>query len=222
MAFPVIKTKKEAKAVVYGLSKPGKMPGPGWGINADACLRGAAMALVPGSVCSDCYAQKGHYAMYPEVKQAQDRRLEAFDTTDRNLWIAAMVRMIHGQEVFRWFDSGDLQSPEMLLAIIAVARLTPATRHWVATREQGFVRRALAMLDGALPDNLVIRVSADFIGQTPKNRATPWSSTVHDPKDPSTVVPGAYICPAPEQKNQCGSCRACWDRNVETVSYKAH
>ena len=222
MAFPVIKTKKEAEAVVYGLSKPGKMPGPAWGLNADACHRGARMAKVAGSICSRCYAQKGNYTRTPAPKQAQDRRLAAFTRAERRLWVAAMVRMIKGQKAFRWFDSGDLQSPEMLVAIVEVAHLTPETDHWLASREIVYIRLALAMLGAPLPPNIVIRVSADFTGQKPVNRVTPWSSTVHDAKDPSTIVPGAFICPAPQQKNQCGSCRACWDRDVPLVSYKDH
>ena len=33
---------------------------------------------------------------------------------------------------------------------------------------------------------------------------------------------GAHVCPAPEQENYCGACRACWDRKVKVVSYRRH
>lgn len=32
----------------------------------------------------------------------------------------------------------------------------------------------------------------------------------------------SYACPAKDQENYCGTCRACWDRNVRKVSYRKH
>ena len=29
-------------------------------------------------------------------------------------------------------------------------------------------------------------------------------------------------CPAYKQDGECGSCRACWNRNIKQVSYKEH
>jgi len=33
------------------------------------------------------------------------------------------------------------------------------------------------------------------------------------------VLKGAYDCPAPDQGNECGECRACWDPEVKNVAY---
>jgi len=40
----------------------------------------------------------------------------------------------------------------------------------------------------------------------------------------STVVtdPSKATCPAPQQGNECKSCRACWDKKVKNVAYLAH
>ena len=218
MAFPVIevKTKKHAAELVGALSNPSKMPGRAFGINADDCVRGSAMAKVAGSICSSCYAQKGNYIRYPAIKAAQDARLAAFHALGALQWSKAMVTLINGQTFFRWFDSGDLQSVEMLRAIFRVCRETPTVRHWLATREQKLVRETLKV--EAVPDNLVIRISADFIDKAPTNTVTPWSSAVHS----ETAASGAHDCPSRFQGGKCGDCRACWDPTVATVSYKAH
>ena len=50
--------KKEAKEITGGLSKPSKMPGPSYNLPAAACITGAKLAKVPGTVCYGCYALK--------------------------------------------------------------------------------------------------------------------------------------------------------------------
>ncbi len=60
-----------------------------------------------------------------------------------------MVKLIYwqaaetGEPFFRWFDSGDLQSVEMVRDIVAVAERTPEIRHWLPTREYATVREYL-------------------------------------------------------------------------------
>jgi len=61
--------KKEAKLRTGGLSAPSKMPGPAFNLPARACLTGAKLAQVPGSVCHGCYALKGRYR-FPNVQKA--------------------------------------------------------------------------------------------------------------------------------------------------------
>ena len=51
--------KKEAKEITGGLSKPSKMPGPAYNLPAQACITGAKLVQIPGSVCEGCYALKG-------------------------------------------------------------------------------------------------------------------------------------------------------------------
>ena len=197
--------KKEARQITGGLSAPSKMPGPSYNLPATQCITGAKLAKIPGSVCHGCYALKGRYR-FNNVKAAMARRLEALGHPD---WIAAMTVLIKGEPVFRWHDSGDLQSPEHLKAIFEVCKNTPETRHWMPTREARFLR---LMDPEVIPKNLIIRFSSHMVDQQAVGW-WPWTSTV------ST---GGKTCPAKDQGNECKSCRACWDRNVSNVTYPKH
>ena len=68
---------KEADKIIISLSKPEKMPGFAYGLPAWECKTGAKLAKVPGSVCSGCYAMKGNYTRFPDIKRAQYKRLAA-------------------------------------------------------------------------------------------------------------------------------------------------
>ena len=198
--------KREAREITGGLSKPSKMPGYAYNLPAQACITGQRLALVPGSVCAGCYALKGRYR-FTNVKDALRRRLAALGDPR---WIRAMVVLITGERWFRWHDSGDLQSPDHLKAIFEVCNQTPLTSHWLPTRERKFFN---LMQPEVVPKNLIIRQSSHMINQAPV-KSWPWSSTVVDD--------GSHSCPAARQGNQCGSCRACWDRTVPNVSYGKH
>ena len=196
--------KKEAKEITGGLSAPSKMPGPSYNLPAQACITGAKLVKVMGSVCKGCYALKGRYN-FSNVRLALARRLESLDHPQ---WVFAMTVLIKGEEVFRWHDSGDLQSSWHLKRIFEVCNATPETSHWLPTREAKF----LPLNTDSIPKNLLIRMSSHMIDQKPV-KFWPWTSTV------ST---GSFTCPASKQGNECKSCRNCWDRNIANVSYPKH
>lgn len=219
---------KEATAIAGPLGYPSKMPGTSYGISAKACITGAKLAQVPGSVCHGCYALKANY-LYPSVRQAHETRLAGIASP---LWTAAMVTLIgysqtltykRGRKALgklakgwhRWHDSGDLQSVEHLTKICAVAALTPKIRHWLPTRELAIVKAYRAQ-GGTVPSNLVIRVSATMVDGDP-SQAWPTTSGVHDAKRAK-----GRACPAPKQEGKCGPCRACWNPKVKHVSYHLH
>jgi len=197
---------QEALKIVGGLSKPSKMPGWAYGLPADECKTGGKLKLIPNSVCSGCYADKGCY-VFPVVQAAQYRRLAAIRSP---LWVGAMALLINSKKskYFRWHDSGDVQDEEHLLKIFAVAKLTPGTSHWLPTRE-AWTQKYLS----AVPDNLTLRFSIPMIDQPASGN---WANT-------STVVSGqGRTCPAPDQSNECKDCRACWDPSVKNVAYGKH
>ena len=196
--------KKEAKEITGGLSAPSKMPGPAYNLPAQACITGSKLVKIPGSVCSGCYALKGRYN-FSNVRLALARRLESLTHPQ---WVFAMTVLIKGEEVFRWHDSGDLQSVQHLKNIFEVCKATPETSHWLPTREAKF----LPLSTDSIPKNLLIRMSSHMIDQKPVT-FWPWTSTV------ST---GDFTCPASKQGNECGSCRNCWNREVANVSYPKH
>lgn len=208
---------RDARANVGSLSRPGKMPGPAWSISAFNCKRGGKLANVPGSVCRHCYARGGRYPA-DNVRTAQAERLRLAYGPD---WVESMARLIEGRPVFRWFDSGDLQDAEMLRRIEEVARLTPDTLHWLPTHEHVLIKN-----HANPPDNLIIRLSGDWIDGEPPGW-WPLTSTV----ETGAVGWGNFTCPASlsaalghadDATCDAHGCRACWDRDVTNVAYRLH
>lgn len=212
----MFKTIKAAEAVAGTLSKPSKMPGYSYGLPAEECRVGRVLVKTPGSVCEKCYALKGRY-VFPNVKNAQYKRLASLRDVR---WVDAMVFMIkkRGEPHFRWHDSGDLQDEMHLQSIIRIAEQLPEISFWLPTREQGIVRRVTKRQ--TVPENLVIRVSGTMIdGPSPKNLGLPTSEVI---SSETLLGKDVFLCPAPKNNGVCGSCRACWGRNIATVAYLKH
>jgi len=152
---------------------------------------------------------KGRYR-FQNVKDALNRRLNSL--TDPQ-WVEAMTVLVthYSKQVpwFRWHDSGDLQGADHLKKIFEVCRSTPSVNHWMPTREA----KLLTLMDPAvIPKNLIIRMSSHMIDQAPVKF---WPHT-------STVVRAGKTCPAQETNNECGSCRQCWNKEVNNVAYPKH
>src|SRR5690348_16275129 len=50
-----------AETITGGLSYPGKMPCPAWGLPASECRTGSRLAQIEGTICHACYAMKGTF-----------------------------------------------------------------------------------------------------------------------------------------------------------------
>ena len=196
---------KDAKKITHSLTRTSKMPGLSYSLPAWACQTGSKLRLVPGSPCFGCYALKGNYTRYPAIKAAQYRRL---DSIKNPLWVEAMAAQIKRQKFFRWHDAGDVQSPEHMQKILEVCRQTPDTNHWLPTQERQYLPDPRDV-----PKNLIIRLSAAKVNGT-AGHAWSHSSTV--------VTDGSASCLAPSQGGKCLDCRACWNKDVENVSYGKH
>ena len=200
---------KDANKIIVSLSKPEKMPGFAYGLPAWECKTGGKLVKVPGSVCFGCYAMKGNYTRFPEIKKSQYKRL---DSLKNPLWVEAMASMINSDRVkkrgvFRWHDAGDVQDLDHLNKIFEVCKLTPTIKHWMPTRE-AWIKDHLSRC----PDNLIIRLSMTMIDQP---AAGSWPNT-------STVVTTGAKCPAPKQGGKCLDCRACWNKDIKNISYGKH
>ena len=209
-------TIKEAEAIVGPLSKPGKMPGFAYGLDAKKCNVGVALSKVPGSVCSKCYALKGNYR-FPVVVNAQERRMQGLQ--DPN-WVEAMVKVLKEKalkksQYFRWHDSGDIQGVWHLRKIAQVCEQVPEMKFWMPTRYKKALRD-YQRIYGDLPENLTVRLSAAMIDEAPPVGFQNTSCVI------KTKEAFGRKCPAPEQNNTCGECRSCWDKSVECVSYEYH
>lgn len=238
---------KDAVAITGPLSKPSKMPGKAWGIPAEHCITGGILRGQEGSVCSICYACRGRFVM-PAIQLSYQRRLDKWVAAVEQdglagvfEWEDAMVTQIDSYfqsrdkarklgefdpmkdgEYFRWLDSGDLQSEEMLKSIMTIARHLPWVKFYLPTKEQKIVRSVLSKYP--CPANLIVRVSGSRIdGPAPNFEYTSVVETMSDEsawkekcEGPSGSV--AY-CPAEFQSHECQRCRQCWNPEVKTVVY---
>ncbi len=211
--------KLQAHVITGGITQTTKMPCKSYSLPTIACQTGYRMAQIAGSICSACYANKGNYVKYAgTIEPAQHARLVSLSDPQ---WIDAMVALIGNDPFFRWHDSGDLQSAEHLELIAQVCEKTPDCKHWLPTREYGMVAAFIAQ-HGALPSNLVIRLSAMFtdkpvtVPATLRNVPGVAVSNVH-----KAAAPVGHSCPAYTRQGKCADCRTCWDRKT-AVSYPLH
>lgn len=151
------------------------------------------------------------------------------DTEAGDFWVEDFTFVLNekakrGAHYWRWFDAGDLQSVEHLRLIVRVAEATPNVNHWLPTRETAIVRAYLRSY-GALPHNIVIRLSALYIDGKEEQailsliedyrRVT--ASGVHSVKGNPVI---GTECQAYKNNGACGDCRLCW--TLEKVSYPEH
>lgn len=197
------------------LSKASKMPCRSWSLQAlTTCpaSKDAQGNLVPA--CAGCYATTGNYN-FPNVRAPREHNQ---DDWKRSEWVDDMVAELDADRYFRWFDSGDLYDIRLARKVLEVMQRTPWVKHWLPTRMHKFPKfvPVLAAME-SLP-NVVVRRSSDSITGEVISGATT-----------STIVPTleqtpehATACLAYEREGKCGSCRACWSKDVPVVAYIAH
>ena len=216
----------QALCYVGGLSDVDKLPGYSWSLCPMDCKTGMSMRGTPGSVCNVCYATGGRYYAFGTFADSHARKLNAW-ASDRERWLEAMDYILnHSPKIkqepyFRFFDSGDIYSKEMLDDIATLARDNPDVKFWVPTKEYRLVGDWTK--NHTLPENMVIRVSHRNINHefSPDELRTHGHvSYVWDPTTGSKTK--GFVCPAYKQGGRCGTCRACWNNHVKEVIYKIH
>jgi hypothetical protein len=208
--------------LVGTMSQTSKMPCKSFGLPTAICNVGAKLRDIPGSACAGCYADKGFYTLYPTVRTSQGNRLDKLTAalSDANLareWIDAVKTLIGSDLFFRWHDSGDLINERHLSLIVQIALEMPDVSFWLPTREKSLVSAFIAK-HGALPENIIVRLSAPMIDGAPCAGNTGLNtSTIHRNNEPH-----GFECGAPSRGGYCGDCRSCWNRDVSNVSYAYH
>lgn len=202
-----------------------KMPGPSYAISARHCNVGGKLVDKEGSVCSKCYALRlqNFRSNVDKAWEVNYQKTLAVCSTDNwDVWdryVEAMAYQIKagvkrtGQPYMRWFDSGDLINTGHLSIIDRIAFETKGVTHYVPTKEASIVKDYGSVVNG----NLIVRVSSPMIDQPPLTRFS-TTTTVHTKGQPHE----GFACPARDQGNKCGDCRACWDPTVTNVSYPKH
>jgi hypothetical protein len=196
------------------LSKTSKLDGIlSWSLQAlDTC---PASKNKDGSLvdaCKGCYATTGNYN-FPNVKAPRAHNKEDFK---RSEWVSDMVLALDSSRYFRWFDSGDMFSIELANKIYAIMVATPWVKHWLPTRMHKFDKFKSIISKMQALDNVVVRFSSDSVdGQIIKGVTT---STIFS----DTLPIGATECKAYQNDGKCNGCRACYDKTVSVIAYKAH
>lgn len=205
------------------LTSTGKMPCPSYALPASECNIGGKLHLIEGSVCYDCYAMKHRYVW----KNNQLKMFRCLEAIRHDRWVDAMVFLIgtwcekNGVPFFRWHDSGEIQDLEHLEKICEVAQRLPEVHFWLPTRERPTVRQYILKW-GDPPVNLNIRKSMPMMDMAPPKKGIE-DGMIYSMVNRELPAPAdAHSCPAPQQGGECGSCRACWDTDVQLVSYSFH
>lgn len=171
----------------------------------------ATGGLVPA--CQGCYAIGGNYR-FDNVKKPR-----IFNRQDwkRDAWVSDMVDALRNDRYFRWFDSGDMYDARLAEKMLQVMLLTPDVKHWLPTRMHKFPKfQPILRAMQALP-NVMVRPSSDSV-------TGEYTAGLHG----STIVPsldapaGVTVCHAATNDGKCGSCRACYSKDVAVIGYVAH
>jgi hypothetical protein len=196
------------------LSKTSKLDGIlSWSLQAlDTCpgSKDSLGELVPA--CQGCYATTGNYR-FANVKKPREFNREDWQ---REGWINDMVESLGNSRYFRWFDSGDMYSLDLAWKIYTVMLRTPEVKHWLPTRMYKFKKFRSVLGAMQALDNVVVRFSSDSVtGEVIEGLNT---STIFS----DTVPEGATECQAYQHEGKCNGCRACYDKSVSVIAYKAH
>lgn len=196
------------------LSKTSKLDGIlSWSLQAIDTCPGSSDGnggLVPA--CQGCYATTGNYR-FANVKAPREFNREDWK---RTRWTTDMILALDSSRYFRWFDSGDMYDLKLAEKIYQVMSLTPWVKHWLPTRMHKFPKFAQVIAKMQALPNVVVRFSSDSVnGDIIQGQTT---STIFS----DTVPAGAVECKAYQHEGKCNGCRACYDKAVPVIAYKAH
>jgi hypothetical protein len=184
-----------------------------WSLQAlDTCpgSKDSLGELVPA--CQGCYATTGNYR-FANVKKPREFNREDWKRDD---WIDDMVKALDSSRYFRWFDSGDMYDLRLANKILSVMKATPWVKHWLPTRMHKFDKFKPIIAEMQMLSNVVVRFSSDSV-----------SGGVIEGLNTSTIFSdslpvGATECKAYQHEGKCNGCRACYDKSVSVIAYKAH
>ena len=237
-----------------GFSSPGKMHNDTYSLPTHMCMRGGVLREVPGSVCEHCYAhgvegtsQGGKYPLN-NVQRHLLRNYVALKN-DPQRWASALVHQIPKRQdllpIFRWHDSGDLDSPEHLAYLMAIAESRPESAFWLPTREWDITNKVV-QARGGLPPNMALRLSIPMVDQTIDNEINeqrgvpllpqrhidmleqfPQLGTSSVVSRPDYALSPNDICAATDKTKKGGKCidhecTACWEPEIRNIDYVDH
>jgi hypothetical protein len=158
--------------------------------------------------------------MFPDAKKLREHNLKLIQGNLAQ-WVVYSIVLIGKSSLkngyFRWFDSGDLQDVNHLKAIIEIAIALPTIQFWMPTKEHNLLKDVFIRQGIACPDNLIIRLSSNYIDQAPSTKQFLTSTVFSHGSQPI-----GQQCIAPSQDGKCLDCRACWNKSIPTIAYAQH
>ncbi len=192
-----------------------------WSLPAGTSCPGAKGA----EVCEGCYAKKGMYR-FPVVKNVREHNKQDYH---RDNWVDDMVKEVSKYDYFRWFDSGDIETPELATKIRQVVSATQGVKHWIPTRSDKILKIKV-VLDGIIPPHtsignfvgVAVRPSADNIGLNNNERPGVNSYVIRDTDLFEAKRQGIFVCPVTTDKTRtsCDTCTMCYTN--AKVAYLVH
>ena len=203
-------------------SKTLKINARSWSIEAGMPSKGGTCpaSINPNTgefvdACKGCYAMAGNYR-FPNVKAP---RIHNKEDWKRSEWVSDMVAELDNDRYFRWFDSGDMYDLRLAKKMLQVMEQTPHCNYWLPTRMHKF-NKFMPVIKAmqALP-NVVVRLSSDSVTGGVINTDLPNSTIIPTSEQATSSM---TICHSYDNEGKCGSCRACWSKDVKTIAYVAH
>lgn len=196
------------------LSKTSKLDGiMSWSLQAiDTCPGSSDGKGGLVEACQGCYATTGNYR-FPNVKAPREFNREDWK---RDTWVSDMIEALDNSRYFRWFDSGDMYDLKLANKIYRIMLSTPHVKHWLPTRMHKFDKFKPVLEAMQLLPNVSVRFSSDSVTGgliEGLNTSTIFSDTLPE---------GAKECEAYKHDGKCNGCRACYDKSVSVIAYKAH
>lgn len=185
---------------------------PSWSLQAVDTCPGAKENGELVEVCKGCYARGGNYR-FKAVRNTREINRKAWR---RKNWVPYMIGCIDPYKYFRWFDSGDVYCRGLGVKIYEVISGTPNTKHWLPTRSYKFPKLYEILEEINKLPNACVRYSGDKL-DIPPNIGQNKSIVLSKPNN------NVFTCGAYKQvPAKCNGCRACWDKEIPTIGYKAH
>lgn len=213
-----IKERANKQNNIVMLSNTSKLGAKSWSLQAlNTCPASIDANGNLVDACSGCYATAGNYR-FSNVKATREYNKQIWQHED---FVNDFIKQLNNETFFRWFDSGDLYSLGLAKKIYEIMKQTPHVKHWLPTRMHKFSKFHSILKDMQALPNVVIRLSSDSItGEKVNSDLIETNSTIL----PSELIEGynGFICPAYNQDGKCLTCKACYNKDVETVAYIAH
>ena len=164
--------------------------------------------------CKGCYAKGGNYR-FPKVKQPREENSQDWK---REAWVSDMVKELDNDRYFRWFDSGDIKTPDQARKILDIMKLTPWVKHWLPTRSHKLPRIRSILEEMKLLPGVSVRYSSDSIEGEYESHHGSTIIPSTETSDKALTVCMAYA----NKDNKCNGCRQCWNKDIKTIAYPAH